>query len=137
MDNMKIRYVLKNKENIIIRIYTLSEIENGILESYLKYEWTIISRDLFTGKQDATRTEEFPNGKDIFENDICTFKNSTTKEQYKSIVIFNVEGFSFKVVLDEYGTTYCPNITSSFIEDIETLGNTWQNPEYWRCNHDA
>src|SRR4030066_1815231 len=74
MQEIKIRYVIKlGNGKILIKIFTIDEIQHGIALVYLIKnidDGEIISRDLFTGKRDNTRTDEFPNGKDIYEGDI-------------------------------------------------------------------
>ena len=65
MREIKFRYRIKQGEKILIRMFTLEDIELGAMFDILSSDImpTILSRDLYTGLKDK-------NGKEIYEGDI-------------------------------------------------------------------
>lgn len=130
---LKIRYVVKDcDENITIKCFTIKNIEDGELNYWLAgfncSEIKIISRDMFTGERDATRTKEFPNGQDIYEGDIIKIPEDWDEygfnagEKYE--VCFAFGGFRLK-------PKYRKDVKGFYLEDdgIKIIGNIYKNPE--------
>ena len=119
MQEIKIRYVIKlGNGKILIKIFTIDEIQNGVALVWLIKnidDGDIISRDLFTGKQDK-------NGKDIYQGDIL--RDSTGI----CLVSWNNDFASF--CLRRKGWAY-DHFFGEAVDsnDTEIIGNNHQNHE--------
>lgn len=89
----------------------------------------------FTGLKDKKRTEEYPEGQEIYEGDL--FK-TTDKHGYSSNciveVLFDKESSAFVAQLNrqdelEVGAELLPDYKRNFPDSFEIIGNIHQNPE--------
>jgi uncharacterized phage protein (TIGR01671 family) len=136
---IKIRYVVKDPVGkITMKSFMLKEVEDGLLNYWLAgfqdSDIKIISRDLFTGKQDCTRTKEFPNGKEIYSGDIVKseYRNWILKieigeAKYLGIGV-NIIGVIAHSCNDSNKRSE-PWMHDSGVYDWEIIGNRHQNPE--------
>ncbi len=116
MQEIKIRYVLKNKttKQIHFKWYYLSEIEKGLNKLFDIENYDIISRDMFTGKQDK-------NGKDIYECDIWE------RNGFIGIVLFKYSTWIFEKAPSSKFYQY-PSFYSNAKYGI-LIGDIHKNPE--------
>jgi uncharacterized phage protein (TIGR01671 family) len=82
----------------------------------------------YTGLKDKKRTEQFPEGQEIYEGDILADKNnldvSMTIVEYDEFL----GSYIFKHLAEE--SLYFRNETYSiYITEVEVIGNVYQNPE--------
>ena len=112
---IKIRYVFKHRITGAISksIILIQDLETRLTEIDLR-NYEIISRDLFTGKQDKS-------GKDIYENDIIKLREE----------IFLIGYNICKFILRFRNGVYSRDLYDWIIinEPIEIIGNTHENPE--------
>lgn len=104
-------YQVVNAINYSPKMIRISE-ENHIVEMY-------------TGLNDSTRSEEFPDGRPIFEGDIVEICNGKI-----NVVVFEGGGFgyiskSLKRLIN-FGTH---GIQLSILENIKVIGNIHENKE--------
>ena len=134
MMEIKIRYVVKDPVGkITMKSFMLKEGEDGLLNYWLTgfqdSDIKIISRDLFTGKQDKT-------GKDIYEGDIIKgiveknpYGRNTKTQECVFIVecITGTDGYEFYFncrTKRKSGYNSIPGF-----QPWEIIGNYHQNPE--------
>jgi uncharacterized phage protein (TIGR01671 family) len=82
----------------------------------------------YTGLKDKKRTEQFPEGQEIYEGDILADKNnldvSMTIVEYDEFLA----SYIFKHLAEE--SLYFRNETySSYLMEVEVIGNVYENPE--------
>lgn len=113
---MKIRYAIKNKHTGVIHFkwYTITQIEVGLSKLFDTENYDIISRDRFSGMTDI-------NGREIYENDICKFK----EHNYKAKIIFWNQQFCFDSEFPEY--TRNNPLALMYFEDCEVVSNIHKN----------
>jgi uncharacterized phage protein (TIGR01671 family) len=117
-------------------------IPNGTLKALLPDTHIVVWP---TGLRDSKRTEEYPEGQDIYEGDIVLF-DDTGEEGYEY-----KEGFDFKNIakvvfdLEKAGYTLtdfaekensymandglCEINSGTFLKECEVIGNIYENPE--------
>jgi len=112
----KRRYVLKNKTTgkIEIKIYFIEQIEKGLHKLFDIENYDIISRDLFTGKQDKYC-------KDIYECDIWE------RDGFIGIVLFKYSTWIFEKAPSSKFYQY-PSFYSNAKYGI-LIGDIHKNPE--------
>jgi len=126
MRPIKFRYVYRpyGTNKIIIVHYTLEQLEELTI-SKSKYiadpSYELISRDQLTGRYDK-------DGKEIYEGDILNIPSTG----------YDVKEYNHRVIWNEYTLTY-EGITKSgrvyelwYDEELEVIGNIYENPEYKR-----
>ena len=86
--------------------------KNFILEQYL-------------GRNDATRTEEFPEGKPVYVGDIVKFSDHS----YLAEVKYYPEYAAFLFDSHTEDTRNNPMTGMCWVDDFEVIGNIHQNPE--------
>lgn len=90
-------------------------------------QWSVVPKTVcqFTGLRDDKRTEQYPEGQEIYEKDIilCTCGNISVK----NIVVFNqkVAGFQFQ----EENGVLCPISNYKRSYTMHKIGNIYDNPE--------
>ena len=108
---IKFRYRIQDKTGkIITQIYTLEEIEMGLLSKYYSLDYKILSRDQYTGLKDK-------NDKEIYGGDIV--KHFVSYKEQIDKIHFVEDGWRVG--------TWEPNYLGNF--EVEVIGNIYENPE--------
>ena len=136
---IKFRYVLKNKntDQISFKWFTLSHIEiSGLHDLFLIWtNYTILSRDRYTGLKDKHGKGEEVYERDLFE---CVYSNvpngysplghKKRVETYIAEVVFHFGSFAIKVFHPDHGKKVFIGLRG-FLENEEKviIGNIYQD----------
>lgn len=127
MREIKYRYVFRSKydggwgKDLRITTYTIEEIEKGNVELRANDNWELLSRDEYTGLNDKKRTEEYPEGQEIYEGDIIKVWMGRTLQAKPMIVTWGDYGWS--PFIDGMGDNYF------LITECKVIGNIYENHE--------
>jgi len=120
MREIKFRFRIQPKigsEKIVVKCYTIEELAEGCLSHDFPLNFTILSRDQFTGLKDK-------NGKEIWEGDVILLPGFKEKRR-----VFMSQGM-FCVAED--GSLFP---LSQFYSTTEVIGNIYGHPELLGENH--
>jgi len=113
-----------------------------IFDSVTQEDWYLPHwKDLYevmqyTGLRDSKRTEEYPDGQEIYEGDIVYFSifdHNGSDTQYKGVVKWNNAMFEiwYSVELEYFGHDggFVLAWAHSQDDEFEVIGNIYENPE--------
>lgn len=78
----------------------------------------------YTGLKDCKRTEEYPDGQEIYKGDIVVFKNVFSKDNH----VGEVRYYSGCKPISDDGN-HSVDLAETNNEDLEVIGNIRENPE--------
>lgn len=113
MREIKFRYIYQHQETgrIMSKIYSLDDIEQGIVKQNQRGYWIVIARDQFTGLIDK-------HGTDIYEGDIVRYADTEYPDQsYTDIIVYDAPEFTCK----SHGLC-CPFESAEY----EIIGNIYE-----------
>ncbi len=119
MREIKFRYIYQHQETgrIMSKIYSLDDIEQGIVKQNQRGYWIVIARDQFTGLIDK-------HGTDIYEGDIVRYADTEYPDQsYTDVIVYDAPEFTCK----SHGL-WCPFESAEY----EIIGNIYEN----QCDHE-
>lgn len=120
MNEIKFKYYINIGSKIASSVYNLDQIEQRIFTHDKSNE---IARCQYIGLRDAKRTEEFPEGEEIYTGDIL---KHTFAELVEWVVSFKDGAFG---ITNLNCSTFYPCDSSTFFIDREIIGNIHEGEE--------